>query len=377
MLFIWMIFNLIVHAEDFNGSAAEVLPVETIYEEALPKDSSTRDFIVLQNGFRFEIIKSSAHELSSELGVLSAEELETFNERRKKILLTMSKFLSYRKMANGLGFIENDKISMIKDGSSPTHPLDSIGEAEGAVPKTNAQKIQNRFKILNRILIATDRFLFENAKNTATNSEFGIDFVFFGGSVNGVRGQVKNHNLIFGRGYGLQIMVGMDFETNQKNFQIKVLKERPRETKAVVINPIGVTVRLGIYLKAKSNLPQSYEVFYPPLLPLYSIKTPGLVSAGYSSAFTPITLLAPLTMGLTAFLESAMTYKAIDSVYTIIDTQTVRLYLGRIKEFISRLKAILIPIHKSNRAYSGSNVISLESRRALKARNTCSLLFAN
>src|SRR5690606_33280566 len=127
---------------------------------------------------------------------------------------------------------------------------------------TGEEHVKYRFKVLNKVLHATDQFLFKNAIEASTHSEFGIDLAFFGNSVNGVRGQIRGHNLIFGRGYGLQILLGVDFETNQKNFQIKVLKERPNETKAAIINPIGVTVRVGVYLKQRNNLPQSYDVFY-------------------------------------------------------------------------------------------------------------------
>lgn len=319
-----------------DGASAQI---ETLLQEQLPKGRIVNEKIQLKNGYTYNIVSEEEHPLKDKISDLNEEELEKFRSARRKVLLLIAKLLSFSKVSNGVGIVENDKVSMLKDAALNMNPIDALAAAESGSNSvkesqlTEGQKISRRFRLLTKIINAMDSFLFKNARTASSSNDFGFEGALSLGSVNGSPGK-----FIFGRSVGIHIYWGFDTEKNKITFEFTFLKEKATAGLAGVIMPIGLTPRVGFYMRATRNVPRTYDITYVPGAPAYFTQANGMASAGFTQAITP---LGVLSGGLLLPLEAGMSYRGTTSETTVDFRKTyadgrvtVRQKYANLNEFI-------------------------------------------
>ncbi len=288
--------------------------------------------------FRFTFAPLKYHPLRDQLSDFTVDELALFKERRRIIVNKVARVLSFRKAKSGIGMIEEEKITMVHDGKINTNPIDALVEADAIENNEKieqAEKINRRHKLLLKIMTSVDNFIFQNARTAISSNEYGLDMALSVGSVIGIRGK-----RVFGGALGIQLTFGFDMTTKHVIFQFKAFREKATGSMTGIFMPIGITPRIGGYMRVSNRAPTSYDVTYVPVAPMYVTKSNGMAGIGATAALTGLSVISG---GLASFLESAMAYKTETKTITIIDSETIRLKFSKIQDLVGVFKHTFRP----------------------------------
>ncbi|MCB0347837.1 MAG: hypothetical protein KDD37_03335 [Bdellovibrionales bacterium] len=281
--------------------------VDLIVQESLAKSQVVSGQIKLSNGFTYNVVSEDRHELRHNLNDLSQLDLDIFKRRRIERLIFMAKYLSFNGLTTGIGYVENNQISMIKDGNTTDNLLNIIAGIDN--DKDSQSNTGRRHQIITRILDYYDNKTFENSKSFVGSKEYCIDLYLAPMSVMGIG------KYIFGGSYGFNIILGYDSKSKRVVFQLKKVVEAAKSGFAFI--PLGLNVRFGIYARSLDYGPKNFDVTYIPAVPAYKTNANGVRGGGVS---LPVSLLGVLTAGGFTVAENFMAYKGTNHSVTLIDT---------------------------------------------------------
>ncbi len=303
---LWLLL-ISLWAKETMRSEAVLPPPDIVIEASLPSAKVINGKITLSNGLSYTVVSEESHELKHNLNDLSPSDVETFKKRRIERLVWMAKYLSYGGLSSGLGYMENNQISMLKDGNLTGNPMDIIADLEKE--KMSPEKLSRRNQVITKILDHYDSSTFKNSKSFVGGKEYCLDLYIAPMSVMGFG------KYIVGGSYGFNIVVGFDWKTKRVSFQLKKVVEIAKFGATFI--PLGLNLRAGVFSRSLEYAPKTFDVTYIPAIPGYKVDANGAKGGGIS---LPVSLLGILTMGAFTVAEQFMAYKGPNHSVTLIDT---------------------------------------------------------